>query len=131
MEIKFVALLKMSIAVTDEALLSLYSIFGENTTRSLELLDTGKFYFYENTNGLRKLLKIKSKSEEYTLFHSINYCPCLAFKYQVLSSRKAITCKHVLAGKLAEISGIILTEKVTDEQLSDLIKNLVTTECDT
>jgi predicted nucleic acid-binding Zn finger protein len=39
----------------------------------------------------------------YTLFPGVNYCPCPAYRYQVIGTKKFLTCKHVLAARLAEI----------------------------
>jgi predicted nucleic acid-binding Zn finger protein len=45
-----------------------------------------------------------SSGMPYTLFPHVNYCPCPAYRYQVISTQKFLTCKHILAARLAEIT---------------------------
>lgn len=40
----------------------------------------------------------------YTLFPGVNYCPCPAYRYQVIGTQMFLTCKHILAARLAEIT---------------------------
>lgn len=90
-------------------------------------MEDGKFSLYQTTKGLRKLQTVKGKTEEYSFFFNVNYCPCPAFKYQVLMSRHRITCKHILAAKLMQISKKITPEIITSGQMSDILKNQIPT----
>lgn len=112
------------LTVSDEILLTLHSLFGAVFLRATELLDTSKFTLYQTQDGLRKLLKIRRKSEEYSIFCNVNYCPCPAFKYHVLRSKNAFTCKHYIASKLVEIIGKHKSEIVTDLQFTELLECL-------
>lgn len=44
-----------------------------------------------------------SSGTPYTLFPHVNFCSCPAYRYQVISTQKFLTCKHILAARLAEI----------------------------
>lgn len=105
-------------------LLILHSLFGAVFLRATELLDTSKFTIYQTQDGLRKLLKINSKSEEYSIFCDVNYCRCQAFKYQVLRSKSAFTCKHYIASKLVEVTGKYKNEILSDSQFIELLECL-------
>lgn len=116
-------LLKKSETPNDNYYLKLHALFGEVFIRALELLDAGKFRVFATKT--RKLLRVRHKNEEYTLFSGLNYCSCKAFKYQTLVNRKHVCCKHVLAGFLVgKIGGELTVDFVTEEQMSVLVKGL-------
>ncbi|KAF2896554.1 hypothetical protein ILUMI_09604 [Ignelater luminosus] len=104
-----------------EILQSLHAVFGNVLIRAAEMLENASFLRYQTHNKKRQLIKVVNRSEQYTLFTNINFCHCQAFKYQVLQTRNVITCKHVLAAKLAHICGQMKVELVTDNQLADLL----------
>ncbi|GFG32862.1 hypothetical protein Cfor_09295, partial [Coptotermes formosanus] len=57
----------------------------------------------------------------YTLFPGVNYCPCPAYRYQVISSQIFLTCKHVLAARLAEITQKGRNLSVSVEELTRIL----------
>ncbi|KAJ8973933.1 hypothetical protein NQ317_001139 [Molorchus minor] len=99
-----------------EILESLYSLFGENFVLSTELLEKCKIIEYEVDNGLRRIFKVMASKEQYTVYENINFCNCEAFRLQVLESRNALTCKHVLAVRLGQITGQLKKENVSGSQ---------------
>lgn len=109
------------ILVSPEILQSLHAVFGNVLIRAAEMLESASFIQYQTHNKKRKLVKVVNRSEQYTLFMNINFCHCQAFKFQVLHARNAITCKHVLATKLAQICEQIKVELITDNQFADLL----------
>jgi len=107
---------------SEEALQALHATFGTVFVRAAELLENGRFIQYVTSNSSRKILKVVSRNEQYTILPDINFCHCPAFKYQVLNL-KTITCKHVLAAKLAQICGDAKIEVITDAQVVDLLND--------
>ena len=57
----------------------------------------------------------------YTLFPRVNYCPCPAYRYQVISGQIFLTCKHVLAARLAEITQKGRNLSVSVEELTRIL----------
>lgn len=57
----------------------------------------------------------------YTLFPGVNYCPCPAYRYQVISGQIFLTCKHVLAARLAEITQKGRNLSVSVEELTRIL----------
>ncbi|KAF5294345.1 hypothetical protein FQR65_LT10798 [Abscondita terminalis] len=108
-----------------DVLLGLHDVFGESFVKAVELLETGTVLRYETPDNLRRTLKVSDRCKAYTLFSDINFCYCPTFKHQVLKQRNLITCKHVLAAKLAEIQNKIQTERVTNTQLVDLLNHTI------
>ncbi|CAD6237484.1 GSCOCG00002336001-RA-CDS [Cotesia congregata] len=119
---------------TDLSLVSLYSAFGEVFDRALSLYESSKISkiiafdanaqgVWKEINSSRWLLEVQGLSgEAYILFPNVNYCPCAAFKYQVLRDQSDQTCKHVLAAWLASLDPSKVTEKhITREQFKNLL----------
>ena len=57
----------------------------------------------------------------YTLFPGVNYCPCPAYRYQVISGQIFLTCKHVLTARLAEITQKGRNLSVSVEELTRIL----------
>lgn len=113
-----------NILVSGPTLLSLASVFGAITARALDLLDRDRLFQYQTKNGLRRLTKVNGTTKYYTILDNLNYCQCEAFQYHVLKVRNALTCKHVLAVKLAAISGKIrVVETISDQRFKDVLYN--------
>ena len=70
------------------------------------------FYCYQVTG---------SSGIPYTLFPGVNYCPCPAYRYQVISGQIFLTCKHVLAARLAEITQKGRNLSVSVEELTRIL----------
>ncbi|KAJ8952165.1 hypothetical protein NQ314_007589 [Rhamnusium bicolor] len=100
---------------------NLHSFFGENMVLATELLDKCKIIEYKTENGTRNVFKIATSKEQYTVYENINFCHCEAFRLQVLESRSSLTCKHVLAVKLGQITNQITKEEVTGSQFVDFL----------
>jgi predicted nucleic acid-binding Zn finger protein len=62
-----------------------------------------------------------SSGMPYTLFPHVNYCLCPAYRYQVIGSQKFLTCKHVLAARLAEITQKGRDLPVSAEELTRIL----------
>ncbi|KAL7300558.1 hypothetical protein TKK_0006554 [Trichogramma kaykai] len=90
---------------TEAILLKLRYIFGPTFERALELFEANKVtaYKFESTrhsdNNTERVeccfYEVQGHSTEvYTIFSSVNYCPCLAFEINVLKNQESFTCKH-------------------------------------
>ncbi|XP_044739551.1 zinc finger SWIM domain-containing protein 7-like [Chrysoperla carnea] len=109
--------------LTSDDYLKLYSIFGEIFTRALELLDKATFTLLSTQDGLRRCVRVETNSTQmYHLYLNVNYCSCQAFKYQVLTSAQDLTCKHVLAVKLAVMLNKCAQQTLTSKQIMDIMK---------
>lgn len=112
------------ILVSGPTLLSLASVFGAITTRALDLLDRDRLFQYQSKNRLRRLTKVNGTTKYYTILDDVNYCQCEAFQFHVLKVRNALTCKHVLAVKLAAIANKIrVVETISDQPFKDVLNN--------
>ncbi|XP_056640703.1 zinc finger SWIM domain-containing protein 7-like [Diorhabda sublineata] len=98
-----------------------HSFFGEHLVDATELLEKCKIIKYSLTDNSRSIFKIITKHEQYSIFDNINFCNCSIFRLQVLELRNAITCKHILAVKLGEITGHVVKETITGSQLVDFL----------
>lgn len=90
--------------LTDEALMALHSLFGRPFEKALELLETSCVTYLRATGGRYVVQVTGSSGILYTLFPGVNYCPCPAYRYQVIGTQMFLTCKHILAARLAEIT---------------------------
>lgn len=111
------------ILVSPEVLQALHAVLGGVFVRATELLEKGSFTQYQTRNEVRKVYRIRSRLEHYVLFENINFCHCQSFKYQVLHSQNDLTCKHVLAAKLAKIAGLFKVEVISDAQITDILND--------
>lgn len=61
------------------------------------------------------------KGELYTLFPNINYCPCQAYAHQVVTTPTHVTCKHVLAAKLSQITGRTIRKEASADEVARIL----------
>jgi predicted nucleic acid-binding Zn finger protein len=109
--------------IPNEALLQLHAVFGNVLSLAAELLESCKITKYETADKCRKVYKIGSNLERYTIYDSIIFCQCQSFQNQVLTDQINLTCKHVLALKLNQItkSVRVVSETVTDSQFVEFL----------
>lgn len=63
----------------------------------------------------------KGNAPSYTLFSDVNFCQCPAYRHQVLNNKGNVTCKHILAVRLAKILKNYRTDTVTPQQFADIV----------
>ncbi|KAJ9576168.1 hypothetical protein L9F63_006990 [Diploptera punctata] len=107
--------------LTDDALLALHSLFGSPFEKALELLEKNCIAYFRAPGGRYVIQVIGSSGVPYTLFPRVNYCPCHAYRFQVVGSQTFLTCKHVLAARLAEIVDKGRDISVTNVELSRIL----------
>lgn len=111
---------------SDEELLSLYSVFGVVLQRAFDILEKyPNIVAYKTSKTSRVLIEIKGEKDRcYRVFPKINFCPCPAFKHQVLERKSQVYCKHVLAGRIAQILGKLVYQEVSQDQYLMLLNSM-------
>lgn len=66
-------------------------------------------------------MKGKSAREEYLCFPA-HYCSCRAFQWDVISRGDQLICKHQLAARIAEATGLHASSTVSDLLLAQLLE---------
>lgn len=104
----------------------MHSIFGIVLQRALDILEKYNYLeTYITANKARTLLEVKGENNRcYRIFPKINYCPCRAFKHQVIERKCQITCKHALVGRIACMLGKTVEREVTQDQYSMLLMSM-------
>ena len=75
--------------------------------------------------GVREVVTVRgSGGLRYTLLRGSHYCPCPSYQYKVVG-RGDITCKRLLAVRLAMAMQRVTVETVPDRQVMQLIEDLV------
>ncbi|GJQ85069.1 hypothetical protein Trydic_g3725 [Trypoxylus dichotomus] len=113
---------KQNRCFTDEILLKLFSIYSTSLEKALEILDRTKIVRYVCSNSKRSLYAIGKRDKQFRLFENPNFCFCETFRKDVLEYNNLIMCEHVLALKLAKITGGFNTEEMNDLHFVELLK---------
>ncbi|RVE40722.1 hypothetical protein evm_014628 [Chilo suppressalis] len=113
-------------SISDEDLASLYSVFGTVLQRAFDILEKHpSLVEYTTSKKTRTLIEVKGENNHcYRVFSKVNYCPCQAFKHQVLEKKSEVCCKHYLAARLAKILGRTVSHEVTQDQYLMLVKSM-------
>ena len=110
--------------ISKDLLLSLHSIFGSILVPALDLVDRMAVTLVRGEESGREVIIVRgSNGLKYTLLKNCHYCPCPAYQYKVVG-RGDITCKHLLAVRLAMAMQRINMETVEDRQVIDMIQEL-------
>ncbi|XP_073948525.1 zinc finger SWIM domain-containing protein 7-like [Choristoneura fumiferana] len=111
---------------SDSELLALHSVFGVVLQRALDILEKyPTLVAYTTSDKHRVLIEIQGDNDRcYRVFPRINFCPCQAFKRQVIERRIQVTCKHVLAARIATILAKTVPHEVTAEQYLMLLRSV-------
>lgn len=93
--------------LSDSDLKHLHSIYGGVAEKALLLLESSVFTILLTDDKKLKVYQvIGSSGTQYILYPNLNFCECSAYKFHVCKNDPDfITCKHVLAAHLAEITG--------------------------
>ena len=111
--------------LSKELLLALYSTFGSLLWPALDLVDRMAVSLVRGEEGGREVVTVRgSGGMMYTLLRGSHYCPCPSYQYKVVG-RGDITCKHLLAVRLAMAMQRVNVETVPDSLVIQLIEELV------
>ena len=111
--------------LSKDLLLTLHSIFGSLLSSALDLVDRMGVTLVRGEESGREVVTVKgSVGMRYTLLKGSHYCPCPSYQYKVVG-RGDITCKHLLAVRLAMAMQRVNVVTVPDRQVMQLIEDLV------
>lgn len=118
-------LIFIKVSVLENEFVQLSFLIGEVVERALNIIDTKTITLYRSASkGNREIIEITgTNSECYKFFPNLNYCPCKAYKHQVLK-QKEFMCKHVLAAKIASILNKVTVIEKKEEHFNYLIKQI-------
>lgn len=94
----------------------MYGLFGCQIQSALDIIDREKVTIYRRAGDQREYIEvIEHQSSICKLLPNINYCMCVTFREKVITNNEWYTCKHVLAAKLAKLTGKAKLETTTDD----------------
>lgn len=109
-------------------MLELSGLFGDDLLESaLNLIDCERLKLCKASKNSRQFVEVEPTYRTglaLKLFPDANYCPCEDFRAEVLLTDNQYTCRHVLAAKLAIISGKIAVEIVADDLFNFLVQQI-------
>lgn len=104
----------------------LRQLFGDILDRALDLIDRDQIKLYIPISKNSHLLEVCARNGVvYKFFHNINYCPCETYRYSVVITQTASTCKHVLAAKLADILDRYKVEIISEDAFKYLSEEVL------
>ncbi|EKX48793.1 hypothetical protein GUITHDRAFT_136461 [Guillardia theta CCMP2712] len=103
--------------LSDSILFRMTSIFKRSTLEaSLALVDKGYVQKIVSDSGRSLFLVESSQDDPYVCFK--HFCPCHYFSYNVINKMEALTCKHILAARIANALKRADIVNVTNEEFS-------------
>jgi predicted nucleic acid-binding Zn finger protein len=110
--------------VTSECEEKLIQAFGERGRKALKtvVLKRVKKYVLHPSGRIRWI--IVGKGEEYVVFPSVRYCSCKDFFFYVMTG-EAYMCYHLLAQRIAELSGLFSEVKESDAVYEKVIASRI------
>jgi len=113
-----------SCEISKDLLLSLHSIFGSILVPALDLVDRMAVTVIKGEESGREVITVRgSNGLRYIILKGCHFCPCPSYQYKVVG-RGDITCKHLLAVRLAMAMQKVNRETVTDRQIMDMIQEV-------
>ena len=109
--------------VPSDLLVAFHSVFGNNFSNALDLLDRNSVTVYSGEKSERQCAVVGGSSgKRYTVLVQGHYCPCQSYQYTVIQGRGAQYCKHLLALKLGLAMKRNKLETVSDERIREAFK---------
>lgn len=109
-------------SVTDDALLTLSTLFDRNAARGLALVDAGAVTAFVGQPSGRRLSVVGAPSGSRHASLPPHHCDCEAFHFDVVARGDAAACKHgVAAAVAAAVEGGEKVESVPDTVLARLL----------
>ncbi|XP_061197028.1 zinc finger SWIM domain-containing protein 7-like [Saccostrea echinata] len=110
--------------LSDELLSALNFVFQAPLLPALDIIDHRNVTTISCPSGRKVYQVLGTSGTPYICLLSSTYCSCPAYRYSVLLKDDHIMCKHVLAIKLAEAMNLSKSQQVSDQEMTNLIKNL-------
>lgn len=119
-----IAVLLKTQGVTRECEEKIISTFGERGRRALKTVVSKrvKKYVLQPSNRVRWI--IVGREEEYLVIPLVEYCSCKDFFYYVMTG-EAYACYHLLAQRIAELSGLFSKVSESDEVYDRVIASRI------
>ncbi len=110
--------------VTSECEEKLVQVFGERGRKAIKTVISKrvKKYVLQPSNRVRWI--IVGREEEYLVIPLVKYCSCKDFFFYVMTG-EAYTCYHLLAQRIAELSGLFSEVRESDEVYDRVIASRV------
>lgn len=110
--------------VTRECEERIISAFGERGRRALKTVVSRrvKKYVLQPSNRVRWI--IVGREEEYLVIPLVKYCSCKDFFFYVMTG-EAYACYHLLAQRIAELSGLFSEVRESDEVYDRVIASRI------
>jgi len=119
-----VAKLILEKGITRECEEKLVREFGERGRRALKTVALKRVKKYVLSPSGRVRWIIVGKREEYLVIPLVRYCSCKDFFFYVMTG-EAYTCYHLLAQRIAELSGLFTKVEETDDVYERVIASRV------
>lgn len=100
--------------VTSECEEKLFQAFGERGRKALKTVVSKRVKKYVLSPSNRVRWIIVGREEEYLILPLVKYCSCRDFFFYVMTGETYV-CYHLLAQKIAELSGLFSEVKELDE----------------
>lgn len=100
--------------VTSECEEKLFQAFGERGRKALKTVVSKRVKKYVLSPSNRVRWIIVGREEEYLILPLVKYCSCRDFFFYVMTG-ETYACYHLLAQKIAELSGLFSEVKELDE----------------
>lgn len=110
--------------ITGECEEMLVRAFGERGKRALRLVALKRVKKYVLHPSKRVRWIIVGRNEEYLVFPSVRYCSCKDFFFYVMTG-EAYACYHLLAQRIAELSGLFSEIRESDDIYEKVIASRI------
>ncbi|MEM2940836.1 MAG: hypothetical protein QW304_04720 [Thermoproteota archaeon] len=110
--------------VTSECEEKLFQAFGERGRKALKTVVSKRVKKYVLSPSNRVRWIIVGREEEYLIIPLVKYCSCKDFFFYVMTG-EAYACYHLLAQKIAELSGLFSEVRETDEVYNRVIASRI------
>lgn len=111
--------------IPDNVLSALHFVFpGGSLVQAMDLVEKQSVSRLASPSGRDLYQVIGSTGTPYMCFTTSEFCSCYSYRYAVLKKSEHAMCKHVLAIRLSEAMGLTKYQEVSDQEVSNIIKNM-------
>jgi len=110
--------------VTRECQQKLVQVFGKRGERAIKTVLSRRVKKYVLQPSKRVRWIIVGREEEYLVIPSVRYCSCKDFFFYVMTG-EAYACYHLLAQRIAELTGLFSEVRESDEVYEKVIASRI------
>jgi predicted nucleic acid-binding Zn finger protein len=96
--------LKLIKGVSQKQLVTLHHVFGPRLQRALEILHQKQVIKYIFEPSGKTIWLVEGKGSDYLIYEKAPYCSCKDFYISIING-EAAACKHLVAQRMAEVTG--------------------------